>query len=452
MQGDSDDHSSSESGSSESTSVLIESGSNKGVESDPPACKQTAERTSTHHSDSEKESPSTDSTVHVEPALHTTPLTRTHGTSTAAGRLGEISSFQLDKTIDNVISGQQDAWESTKSQSPDYVPSSEYTVSSGNGTSSVISSSDIEDAETNNAVTEEATSCTNKDDRVHTNNQALCISPDSHNSDDRTSEINPNSLSPGDNVASEGQRAAKRSALKLPMLAGSGVPLSRSKDGELDRAKVSGCDQVHQRYQDDYVSSSDYTSSEYSNEQTRTGNSIVGYLADIEDVENSSLQSDLESDSGTHDGGCGTSHDPEDENRNTTQAHSYDAGDIVELNISLTNKLPKPVASKRRPQQLVPVDDDDGLYYAMVYKSSLPESPCSGYIDMNQPLPESPCSGYIDMGLLSVQSNQDEEELYEDMSRQTEHTRTENHDYVELSSLPQNRHQQVQNYKYETTV
>ena len=437
----------------------MESGTNKGDGIDQSACVQMVESTNMNRqqSDSDEERLCAGNTVSTKPAAKETSrimTPQTHSTSTASNsvspypnetspphtrpRLGRLATLQQEKTIDASIICQRHVCNSNNSSSPDYVPSSEYTASSGNGTSSVVSSSDVEEVETGDTMIEEGTGPTSQDNA--TNNQSTCLNSDLDNGQGlahQTPEDSPNSLAASDDtpllLTSKHGGAADRSALKLPLLGGSGMSVLSSRSHQVDGAKTFSHGSVQKRFQDHYVSSSEYTSSEYSNGQSRTGNSIVGYLADIEDVENSSLQSDLESDNDTRDGECGMSHDRKHNSRNVDE-HNYDAGDIVELNICLSNKLPQRVVTRHR-RRIVPSEDDDGLYYAMHDKVSLPESPCSGYIDM---------------GLLSMPRNQEEEVIYEDMSRQNEHAPIEDHDYVEVSSLPQNR--QTKQYKYETTV
>ena len=457
MQGDVGDKSSSESGSnSERSNTPMGSGGNKGDESNSSARVQIVESTNVERqrSDSGKEKLCASNTASTKPAAKVLSP-QTHNTSTAAAsvspypnetspphtqpRLGGLAALHQDKTINASTICQRNTCNSNNSSSPDYVPSSEYTASSGNGTSSVVSSSDIEEVEAGDVMIEEDTGTgpTGQDDGPTANSQSMCINSDLDNGQGlahQTPQDNSNLSAASDDtpllLTSKRGGAADRSALKLPFLGGSEMSDSSSRDHQADGDKAFSHGSVQQRFQDNYVSSSEYTSSEYSNRQSRPGNSIVGYLADIEDVETSSLQSDLESDNDTHNRACFKSRDREDERRNVDE-HNYDAGDIVELNISLSNKLPQCAVTRHRRCIALP-EDDDGLYYAVHDRVSLPESPCSGYIDM---------------GLLSMPRNQEEEAIYEDMSRPNEHAPIEDHDYVEVGSLPQNRQ-----YRYETTV
>ena len=192
------------------------------------------------------------------------------------------------------------------------------------------------------------------------------------------------------------------------------------------------------RYPSYIISSSEctYTSSAYSSEQgTNCG---VGYLADVEDMDSTSLQSDLESDEGTKGNVNG-------ENRNECEPES-----IQEMMQRLLH-LPNPPrmqwynnSSPHQPHYLLSSSDDSDVgyfYIAVVPPFELPDSPHStrGYICTH--------SQTVDV--------QDDEKTFgledEVMARPVEHTDTPNSGYI--SNDPQNEiHDDEHQYEHETTV
>lgn len=182
------------------------------------------------------------------------------------------------------------------------------------------------------------------------------------------------------------------------------------------------------------ISSSECTSSVYSSEQgTNCG---VGYLADVEDMDSTSLQSDLESDEGTKG-------DVNGENRNKCEPES-----IQEMMQRLLH-LPIPPRmqwynndSPHRPRYLLSDDSDvEYFYIATVPPFELLDSPCSA-------------RGYICTFSQAVDVQDDEDTFgLEDevMAQPVEHTDTPNSGYI--SNNPQNEiHDDVHQYKHETTV
>ena len=257
------------------------------------------------------------------------------------------------------------------------------------------------------------------------------------------------------------------------------------------------------RYQSSasYISSSECTSSVYSSAQGAICG--VGYLADIEDMDSASMQSNLESDEGAD--VCVVR--VERENRSACEPGHIQL-EILEQLIRKYNK------NRHQPHNFLSNESDDDfeyLYIATVPDIELPDSPCSQYIgtlplralgesdddfeyiyiatvpEIELPAPQ--CSENTDTLPLRVASGDDDfEYLYiarypelpdsprsedtdtlphkvelsqgdvntfglahEGTARSVEHTDTPNSGYI--SSDPQNEiRDDVQRYQHETTV
>lgn len=180
----------------------------------------------------------------------------------------------------------------------------------------------------------------------------------------------------------------------------------------------------HTRYQSSpsYISSSECTSSIYSSAQGTNGG--VGYLADIEDMDSTSLQSDLESDEGTKD-------DPNKlngENRKECEPESIQ--DMIQR--LLHHSIPPRVQwynKKHQPLQDHFLSEDDSevdyIYIATIPPVDLPDSPCSelGYIVLPQ------------TAELSEDDDEDTFGLEDEVTARPAHTDTPNSGYI--SSGPQ---------------
>jgi hypothetical protein len=200
---------------------------------------------------------------------------------------------------------------------------------------------------------------------------------------------------------------------------------------------LSRCEDQRFQSSPSYISSSECTSSAYSSAQ---GNYGVGYLADVEDMDSTGLQSDLESDEGIKD-------DLDDENggnRNDCEPES-----IQEMMQQLLH-LPNPPrmqwynnSSPHRPLYSFSSDDSDVEYFyiATVAPIELPDSPCSA-------------RGYI-CTLSQTVDVQDDDDTFgledEIIAQPVEHTDTPNSGYI--SNDPQNEvHDDVHQYQHETMV
>lgn len=379
-----------------------------------------------------------------------------------------------DKTIDDQCLQRNEPPDEVSS--PDYIPSSEYSETSGNGMSLIASSSDNDNKESksimrtqnttngsavgNDSCESGSTHTVGKPNDIDSSNakfesrgtqgQQIETSTNTcgHEEQSRDQELNQDKHL--ELIPSESHTAAADSIVhKLSELPGSVISES-SRTEEEKRVKSLNLDQPHGSHQlqlehqirDNYISSSDYTSSVYSSEQgtaSRAGNSIVGYLADIEDMDSVSLQSELESDEDAHNGLSERPHISEDENRSVGNH-----GDIAELSMALSNALPHVHRNVRnRPSHIASDDDQFGLYCAMIPPLSLPDSPSSGYIgDFPLNIPQR----HIDNGTRDSDST-----TYEDMTQPVEHSDTSHSGYVSINPHTE-YNQQAKNYQFETTV
>ena len=166
-----------------------------------------------------------------------------------------------------------------------------------------------------------------------------------------------------------------------------------------------------------YISSSECTSSVYSSAQGSGANCRVGYLADIEDMDSTSLQSDLESDEGTKG-------ELDGENRNKCEPESIQEMMQRLLHLSIPPHVHVQWYNNSAPHQplywLSDESEPEYFYIATVPPIELPDSPCSarGYIGM---LPQAvlPDNGMDTFGL-----------EYEVMARPAEHTDTPSSGYI----------------------
>ena len=172
--------------------------------------------------------------------------------------------------------------------------------------------------------------------------------------------------------------------------------------------------QQEQQSQVDYISSSDYTSSVYSSEQSAA--TTTDYLADIEDIADAdqcSMQSDLAAVKETP---HGLESNPEEERIDLHYPKPALLQDITNCQLHLF--LP----------------DDGHQYCTMINPAETPGSSSSGYVEV------SPRQNH----------NTSVDNIYEVMIRQDEPSNSSHSGYI--STVCNERTWQVQNYQYETTV
>ena len=199
-------------------------------------------------------------------------------------------------------------------------------------------------------------------------------------------------------------------------------------------------DQTRCQLSPSYISSSECTSSVYSS--ARGANCGAGYLADIEDMDNTSMHSDMESDDGTEDH-LNVVHKVNGGNRSECKPES-----IQEMVQKLTVAPRVQWYKNTNPDQphcLLSDGSDSDIEYFYIATVPLIE------------LPDSPSSarGYIGMLPQTVELVQDDEDTFgledEVMARPIEHTDTPNSGYI--SNNPQNEiRDDVHQYQQETTV
>ena len=213
--------------------------------------------------------------------------------------------------------------------------------------------------------------------------------------------------------ANRSPKEANSSVPQPPALVGSGM-------------SASSREEQRQQYHDSsssYIPSSDYISSTYSSERgTSTGTyNMMGYIADVEDIDSISMQSNLEEPSevgsrtrdlqvdnracdsevenGTYDSdGENGTRDSEGESRTHDVAdnraeeskvesrkddeptHSDNDGALMELNSALCNALPHAQRPRTRTQpRYLLTESDEELYCAMIPLIEDPDTPDGGY-------------------------------------------------------------------------
>ena len=215
-----------------------------------------------------------------------------------------------------------------------------------------------------------------------------------------------------------------------------------------DRLLDNGQPHNHQQHQyhdlsPSYISSSECTSSVYSSEQGT--NSGMGYLADIEDMDSTSMQSNLESDEETEDELHGL-HVRRNEHQPAHVLSMDDDDEGIEqlVNVAITNTLPYAqwYSNSTSHQPHLSEDEFDLLYYAKIPNIQLPDSPCSGYI------------GTLPPKVHELELNREDEDTFgledEAGAQPVEHADTPHSGYI--SNNPQNESNQVHKYQCETTV
>ena len=310
---------------------------------------------------------------------------------------------------------------------PEYIPSSEYSVSSGNGMPSVLNSSDIDDAEINDLMTAE--------DMM----------------DDRPIERN------GDFSLTHEKSIPADDPNNLPSANSNGIQIQAHRS-ELnpDSQHHSQQQQQQQEFHDDYVSSSDYMSSVLSERGTSStiGNSTTDYFADI-DTELESVavtQNGLQDAHGSHDNNC-----TEEVDRSDHEPQDDTHAELTELKHALISALPQTYTqqaqrSSVRPRPtLLPVrKEEDKQLYCAVVRPLVNEDfdrHSSDYMYIGSDLPY----------LRNIQDDEDtlgsDDHIYEEMHQQFESPDSSNGGYVDLSTVCIGGTQQMpQNYQYETTV
>ena len=200
-------------------------------------------------------------------------------------------------------------------------------------------------------------------------------------------------------------------------------PLSTIPEETLSSREDQTCCQLSSSY----ISSSECTSSVYSSAQG--ANCGAGYLADIEDMDSTSMQSDLESDEGTEDEL--DVHDVNGENRSECKPESIQEMVQRLLHLSIAPRVQW--HNNNNPDQplcLLSEESDSDIeyfYIATVPAVELPDSPCSA-------------RGYIGTLPQTVELIQDDEDTFgledEVMAQPVEHTDTPKSGYI--SNDPQN--------------
>ena len=215
-----------------------------------------------------------------------------------------------------------------------------------------------------------------------------------------------------------------------------------------DRLLDNGQPHNHQQHQyhdlsPSYISSSECTSSVYSSEQGT--NSGMGYLADIEDMDSTSMQSNLESDEETEAELHGL-HVRRNEHQPAHVLSMDDDDEVIEqlVNVAITNTLPYAqwYSNSTSHQPHLSEDEFDLLYYTKIPNIQLPDSPCSGYI------------GTLPPKVHELELNREDEDTFgledEAGAQPVEHADTPHSGYI--SNNPQNESNQVHKYQCETTV
>lgn len=415
MQGDSDDHSvSGGSDTSESGSMPIESDDNGQVERDNSStCTQMVDHgaaVGAHLSDSDEERllTNTDDNVHIVnngTKCNTKPIPREHNlSSTAIKTLNEtgkdplLSAAMLGHAMPGVLTatGLEDKTHCTSTNgatrkslcdsndlsTTEYIPSYEYSVCSGNGMSSVVNSSD--NTEINNLVgAEDMTNSSPVKDCHSDSTHEISISEKQADATNGVQEQVHNGLDAGEHCSNPNS------------------PHNRQHQQE-------------QQFRVDYISSSDYTSSIYSSEQSAA--TTRDYLADIEDITDAdqcSMQSDLSA---------------VEETPGELESNSE------EERIDHLHPNPVLLQDVTNCQLHLFLPDDGHHYCTTVNPAETPGSSSSGYVEV------------------SPQQNQSTsvENIYKVMIRQDEPSSSSHSGYISTGCNECTR--QVRNYQYETTV